>query len=131
MAGWGWQSVHDPAVLPDVVARWQASIASGSPFEMTFPLRGADGRFRRFLTRVTPLTDAEGRVLRWFGTNTDVEIERGAREAAERANQAKTDFLATMSHELRTPCAPTPTSSARSSSTCSRTPSSSRPRGAR
>jgi signal transduction histidine kinase len=70
---------------------------------MTFPLRGADGRFRRFLTRVTPLSDGEGRVVRWVGTNTDVEAERGAREAAERANQAKTDFLATMSHELRTP----------------------------
>jgi PAS domain S-box-containing protein len=103
MAGWGWQAVHDPAVLPDVMARWQASIASGAPFEMTFPLRGADGRFRRFLTRVTPLRDAHGRVTRWFGTNTDVEAERAAREAAEGANQAKTDFLATMSHELRTP----------------------------
>jgi PAS domain S-box-containing protein len=103
MAGWGWQSVHDPAVLPDVMVRWQSSIATGEPFEMTFPLRGADGRFRRFLTRVTPLKDADGRVVRWFGTNADVEAERGAREAAERANQAKTDFLATMSHELRTP----------------------------
>jgi PAS domain S-box-containing protein len=103
MAGWGWQSVHDPDVLPEVMTKWQASIATGAPFEMTFPLRGADGRFRRFLTRVTPLKDASGRVVRWFGTNTDVEIERVAREAAERANQAKTDFLATMSHELRTP----------------------------
>jgi len=41
--------------------------------------------------------------VRWFGTNTDVEAERSAREAAEEANQAKSDFLATMSHELRTP----------------------------
>ena len=103
MAGWGWQKVHDPAVLPEVMQRWQSSIASGQPFEMTFPLRAADGRFRRFLTRVTPLRDSEGRVSRWFGTNTDVEAERVAREAAEEANQAKTNFLATMSHELRTP----------------------------
>ena len=85
MAGWGWQSVHDPSVLPDVMERWQASIATGGPFEMTFPLRGADGRFRAFLTRVTPLGDAEGRVVRWFGTNTDVEAERTARDDAERA----------------------------------------------
>jgi PAS domain S-box-containing protein len=43
MEGWGWQSVHDPQVLPEVMARWQASIATGEPFDMTFPLRGADG----------------------------------------------------------------------------------------
>ena len=55
MQGWGWQSVHDPAVLPRVLERWQAAIASGEPFEMVFPLRGADGVFRPFLTRVQPL----------------------------------------------------------------------------
>lgn len=103
MAGWGWQSVHDPEVLPRVLERWQVSIATGQPFEMTFPLRSAEGEFRPFLTRVSPIVDSEGRVTRWFGTNTDVEDEYRAREAAERANQAKTDFLATMSHELRTP----------------------------
>ncbi|MBC7789631.1 MAG: PAS domain-containing protein, partial [Anaerolineae bacterium] len=103
MTGWGWQSVHDSSALPEVMEKWQASIASGEPFEMTFPLRGADGLLRRFLTRVIPLRDGSERVVRWFGTNTDVEAERLAREAAEDANQAKTDFLATMSHELRTP----------------------------
>ena len=85
MAGWGWQSVHDAAVLPDVLARWTASIASGAPFEMTFPLRGADGRFRPFLTRVMPVRGADGAIARWFGTNTDVSGERAARDAAEQA----------------------------------------------
>ena len=103
MAGWGWQSAHDPDALPRVLERWRSSIATGRPFEMTFPLKGADGRFRPFLTRVSPIFDSQGNVVRWFGTNTDVEAEHAAREAAERANQAKTDFLATMSHELRTP----------------------------
>ncbi len=103
MTGWGWQSVHDPETLPLVLERWLASIATGQPFEMTFPLRGADGRLRPFLTRVSPVTDVDGKVVRWFGTNTDVEAERLARNSAEEANQAKSDFLATMSHELRTP----------------------------
>ena len=57
MEGWGWQSVHDPAVLPSVLERWQVSIATGASFEMTFPLRGADGVFRPFLTRVQPVRD--------------------------------------------------------------------------
>ena len=55
MEGWGWQSVHDPDVLPKVVDRWQGSIASGEPFDMVFPLRGSDGQYRPFLTRVNPL----------------------------------------------------------------------------
>ena len=81
MEGWGWQRVHDPGVLPRVIERWKHSIATGEPFEMVFPLRGADGSFRRFLTRVNPVRDSQGRVVHWFGTNTDVENERRATEA--------------------------------------------------
>ena len=81
MEGWGWQRVHDPDVLPRVIERWQHSITTGVPFEMVFPLRGADGSFRRFLTRANPVRDSQGRVVHWFGTNTDVENERRATEA--------------------------------------------------
>ncbi|MGO9547849.1 MAG: PAS domain S-box protein [Rhodomicrobium sp.] len=88
MEGWGWQSVHNPETLPAVLERWKASIATGEPFDMIFPLRGADGLFRPFLTRIQPLKNAEGRVVRWFGTNTDVDelkrSEEALRESEER-----------------------------------------------
>lgn len=74
-AGWGWQSVHDPKLLPSVMARWTQCLETGEPFEMTFPLKGADGRFRPFLTRVVPLHDDNGAVVQWFGTNTDITEE--------------------------------------------------------
>ena len=81
MEGWGWERVHDPDALPAVKERWQRSISTGTPFEMVFPLRAADGQFRRFLTRVNPVRDSQGHVVHWFGTNTDVEDERRATEA--------------------------------------------------
>ncbi len=87
MLGWGWQSVHDPAVLPEVMKRWRHSIQSGEPFEMVFPLRGADGVFRPFLTRIVPVRDAQGRVVRWFGTNTDITLQQGAEEALRKSEE--------------------------------------------
>jgi len=111
--GWGWQRAHDPQYLPKVLERWQASIDTGIPFDMEFPLRGADGQFRMFLTRVVPLNGEEGQVVQWFGTNTDMEeakqteVRLRTTEAALRdADHRKDLFLATLAHELRNPLAP-------------------------
>lgn len=81
MEGWGWQSIHDPKMLPAVLERWKRSLTTGDPFEMEFPLRAANGEFRMFLTRVNPIRNSSGDIVRWFGTNTDVEDLKRAREA--------------------------------------------------
>ncbi|MFC5547492.1 ATP-binding protein [Massilia aerilata] len=81
VVGWGWQSTCEPTVLPLVLERWQASVRSGDPFEMEYPIRGADGKYRWFLTRVNPVRDRHGRVVRWFGTNTDVDEVKRAEQA--------------------------------------------------
>ena len=78
-AGWGWQAVHHPDDLPGVMDAWPGCIASGEPFEMEFRLRGADGVFRWFLTRAVPVRDADRTVVRWYGSNTDIDAEHGAR----------------------------------------------------
>jgi PAS domain S-box-containing protein len=106
MEGWGWESVHDPAVLPQVLEQWQHSLATGSPFEMVFPLRGGDGVFRPFLTRVMPVSDGTGKVTRWFGTNTDITEREQAKEVLREEGHRKDAFLAVLGHELRNPLAP-------------------------
>ncbi len=105
MEGWGWQAVHDPAELPGVLEKWKASIESGEPFEMIFPLKGADGKFRQFLTRVLPVLDSEDKIQQWFGTNTDItaqiEIEQSLKESEERFRTMAegTDILIATSDE--------------------------------
>ena len=88
MEGWGWKSVHAPEMLERVESAWMESIRTGNPFDMVFPLRGADGTFRPFLTRVEPIRNSEGAVLRWFGTNTDISSQREAEDAL-RSNQER------------------------------------------
>ncbi|HYE29860.1 MAG TPA: PAS domain S-box protein [Methylomirabilota bacterium] len=88
MEGWGWQSVHDPEYLPKVLSLWTGCVQRAVPFEMEFPLRGADGVFRWFLTRVNPFKDKAGNVVRWFGTNTEVDELRRTQQALKEQTRA-------------------------------------------
>ena len=117
MEGWGWQAVHDPRLLPEMLDRWGRSIATGTAFEMVFPLRGKDGVFRQFLTRGIPLRDSEGKVVRWLGTNTDISeqlrVEQGLRDSEGRLERLNTEiarsnadlrqFAFVASHDLQEP----------------------------
>jgi PAS domain S-box-containing protein len=96
MQGWGWSTLHDPEKSGAVKERWQHSIDTGEPFEMEFPLRGADGVFRWFLTRVRPLRDAAGRIVRWFGSSTNIDERR-------RNEDFRETFVGILGHDLRNP----------------------------
>ena len=80
MRGWGWQAVHHPDHIEGVTARFRAALVAGEPWQDTFPLRGRDGGYRWFLSLAMPFRDADGRIVRWFGTNTDVTETRAGQE---------------------------------------------------
>ena len=101
MQGWGWQSVHDPEYLPVVVEKWKYCLATGTSFEMIFPIRGADGVFRQFLTRVHAIKDDQGKVVRWIGTNTDVHAQKSFSDELEKAVQARTMELMEANRSLQ------------------------------
>ncbi len=106
MQGWGWKAALHPNHLERVAERIERSWISGEVGEDTFPLRGKDGRFRWFLSRALPVRDEAGRIVRWFGTNTDVTKQRQAEEALREADRRKDEFIAMLAHELRNPLAP-------------------------
>ncbi|PHV36274.1 ATP-binding protein [Janthinobacterium sp. BJB304] len=81
MAGDGWSIAYDAQHLPSMLQAWKAALREGTPFEMEFPIRGADGQYRWFLTRANPVRDRGGQLLRWFGTSTDVDQVKRAQEA--------------------------------------------------
>ena len=83
MEGWGWKAVHDPTMVDAVTERWQKSLATGDLFEMEFPLRGADGELRWFLTRVAPLRDDTDTIVRWIGVNTNIHDQRESKLKTE------------------------------------------------
>ncbi len=101
MAGWSWQAVHDPAMLPSVLERWTASINTAQPFEITFPLLGADGIFRPFLTRVQPMHDARGVLWRWFGVNSDVSAQQAVEAELAETLAPKELLLDEVNHRVK------------------------------
>ncbi len=101
-----WWAFHHPDHVDTVRHKLERHLESGEAWEDTFPLRGRDGRYRWFLSRAMPIRDETGRVVRWFGTNTDVTAQREAEQALRDADRRKDEFLAMLAHELRNPLAP-------------------------
>jgi PAS domain S-box-containing protein len=74
----GWRDVVHPEDLPGVAERWMHSLSTGEPYKVEFRLRAADGSYRWHLARALAQRDESGAVVRWFGTNTDMEDEKRA-----------------------------------------------------
>lgn len=81
MRGDGWQTLVHPEDRDRVRKAWHYSVQNGTPYEQEERHRCADGTYRWYLNLGVPLRDAEGRIVRWYGTNTDIEDRKQAEEA--------------------------------------------------
>ena len=78
--GWGWGTAIHPEDLPELVEYWQTCLASGTPVDTEARMRRFDGVYRWFLFRANPLRDEAGNIIKWYGTNTDIDDRKRAEE---------------------------------------------------
>jgi PAS domain S-box-containing protein len=85
MAGWNWTAFIHPEDLDGIVAKWRGSLASGDIFEYEARVRRSNGEYRWMYHRKVPLRDADGKIVKWYGTSLDID-ERKATEEQLRRN---------------------------------------------
>src|SRR4029077_4632876 len=71
--GWGWQAAIHPEDLPPLMEQWRELLTSGEPGDIEARMRRHDGVFRWFLIRFEPFRDETGKIVMWYGVNTDIE----------------------------------------------------------
>ncbi len=104
--------VFHPDDLKNLEALRQRMLRENVPYEMEARIRGKDGQYRWFLIRDNPLRDEQGRVLRWYGTRTDIEERKQAEEALRQAQtelahvtriMTMGELAASIAHEVNQP----------------------------
>jgi PAS domain S-box-containing protein len=83
--GWGWTVAVHPDDLNVLVDYWRALMTSGQSGEIEGRLRRFDGVYRWFLFRATPSIDETGKIVKWYGTNTDIDERKTAEQALKRS----------------------------------------------
>ncbi len=103
--GWEWKELIHPDHVEQVVAGIERAWSTGEPWEDTFAIRGKDGSYRWYLSRAVPIRDVNGKIVRWFGTNTDITDRKLAEEALVKSERfaAMGRLAGIIAHEINNP----------------------------
>jgi diguanylate cyclase (GGDEF)-like protein/PAS domain S-box-containing protein len=94
LRGASWHEIIHPDDLEGCLAKWTSALQTGNPYDVEYRLRGKDGGFRWFLGRANPVRDANGEVVKWFGTCTDIESQKQNQQVLEQQILERTTQLA-------------------------------------
>ncbi len=83
--GWGWSVAVHPDDMNGLMEYWRSCLASGTPLDAEARMRRFDGIFRWFLFRANPLRNESGAIVKWYGTNIDIDDRKGADQALRRS----------------------------------------------
>jgi PAS domain S-box-containing protein len=107
--GFGWLEYVHPEDRESSLAQWMRCVESGEGYESEYRLRGADGEYRWFRARAVPLRNADGNIVRWYGTCSDIHdskmLEQSIRDNAmqlEKLVDSRTAELRRLSGRLMT-----------------------------
>jgi len=100
--GHAWELILHPDDRDASTAAWQRAVRTGQTYEMEYRFRrGSDGAYRWFLGRANPLRDANGQILKWFGTSTDIEDQKHHQQILEWQIKERTEELADANTRLQ------------------------------
>src|SRR6202795_3234109 len=87
VTGWNWTAVVHPEDVEGIVAKWRACLATGEIFEYETRVRSANGEYRWMFHRKVPLRDANGNIVKWYGSSLDIEERKQAEEKLRRSER--------------------------------------------
>ncbi len=97
LGGDGWMKMFHPDDLAAYGEKWRIAVTTGTSFESEGRLRRFDGEYRWFLARAEPLRDKRGNVVKWYGTNIDIDDRKQAEQALRENDQRLRDYAETAS----------------------------------
>jgi hypothetical protein len=83
--GWGWGATIHPDEAKGLLDSWQMALVTGQLADVEARMRRFDGEYRWFLLRASPLRDESGKIVKWYGTNTDIDDRKRAEEELQRS----------------------------------------------
>ncbi|MBE0617351.1 MAG: PAS domain-containing protein, partial [Proteobacteria bacterium] len=101
------QVVWEHLVHPDDLGRtsraWAEAVLTGATYEVEHRFHRADGSYAWYLSRAMSFREQDGKIVKWYGTSTDIQEQKRVEAALAEADEAKDRFVAMLAHELRNP----------------------------